>query len=804
MANQIRPLPGSELRRECRPEELGFNSTEELPDLEGVVGQERALRAIGFGIEIKSVGYHMYALGPIGTGKTTTVRKFLEQDAAGKPAPDDWLYVNNFQNPDKPKALRMSQGCGSGFRNDMDQFVEGLKSEVPRSFEEKEYAQEQQQLQQDYQRRAKELFQQLEADVRESGFGLMQTPQGIMLAPLSDDEMMTPDQLAQLPEKRRRQIEARQEELERETRETMRQAEQLQKEGRERSRELDRRVIAMAVDSRLNELKERYRDFPEISGFLGEVRKSLLHNVEAFKHLNQLEQASGQEQMLLAQMQGGQTPSFDEYRVNLVVDNSHAVGAPVVEESHPTVPNLIGRIEHQGQFGTLVTNYRLIKGGALHRANGGYLMLDAVELLTKPAAWQFLKRALKSRKIVIEGINEAMGALTTRTLQPEPIPLETKVIVIGDPMIYSLLYQHDPEFQELFKVKADFETRMDWSPDNMHRYARFVGTVCREEGLRHFDPSGVARVVEFGGRMASHRDKLAIKFGDIVDLLRQSSYWAGVNGNALVLGSDVKQAVDEQIFRGNRVEKRLQEMIEEGAILIDTRGKRAGQINGLAVLSAGDYSFGHPSRITARTYAGSEGVVNIDRESKLGGPLHNKGSMILAGYLGGRYAHDMPLSLSATLTFEQLYSGVEGDSASSAELFALLSALTNLPLRQDLAVTGSVNQHGEIQAIGGVNEKVEGFFSVCRMTGLTGKQGVVIPQSNVRHLMLRDEVVEAVEAGDFHIYPITTVDEGIGLLCERDAGDLQEDGTYPEDTVNSLVKQAVRDMAEIGRKFASS
>ncbi len=701
MANQIQPLPASELRRECRPEDLGFSSTEELPVLEGIVGQERALRAIGFGIEIKSIGYHMYALGPIGTGKTTTVRKFLEQDAAGKPAPDDWLYVNNFQNPDKPRALRMSPGCGSGFRNDMDQFVEGLKSEVPRSFEEKEYAQEQQRLQQDYQRRAKELFQQLEVDVRESGFGLMQTPQGIILAPLSDGEMMTPDALAQLPEKHRREIENRQEELERETRETMRQAEQLQKEGRERSRELDRRAIAMAVDSRLNELKERYRDFPEISSFLQEVRESLLHNVGAFKHLNQMEQASGQEQMLLAQMQGGQTPSFDEYRVNLVVDNSHAVGAPVVEESHPTVPNLIGRIEHQGQFGTLVTNYRLIKAGALHRANSGYLMLDAVELLTKPAAWQFLKRALKSRKVVIEGINEAMGALTTRTLQPEPIPLETKVIIIGDPMIYSLLYQHDPEFQELFKVKADFETRMDWSPDNLHRYAQFIGTVCREEGLRHFDPSGVAKVVEFGGRLASHRDKLATKFGDIVDLLRQSSYWAGVTDSPLIRGSDVKKAVDEQIFRGNRIEKRLQEMIEEGAILIDTRGSRAGQINGLAVLSAGDYSFGHPSRITARTYAGSEGVVNIDRESKLGGPLHNKGSMILAGYLGGRYAHDMPLSLSATLTFEQLYSGVEGDSASSAELFALLSSLTDLPLRQDLAVTGSVNQHGEIQAIGG-------------------------------------------------------------------------------------------------------
>lgn len=801
MSSQVTPLSTSELRRICRPEELGFHTTEELTDLQEVVGQERALRAIGFGIEIKSQGYHMYALGPIGTGKTTTVRKFLEQDAAGKPVPDDWLYVNNFQDPDKPKALRVSPGCGSKFRDDMDQFVEELKGEVPRAFEEKDYTQEQQRLQQEYQRRAKDLFLQLDEHVRHQGFGILQTPQGIILAPIHRGEMMGPEEVAQLSPDRRTAIEQKQEALERETRETMRQAEQLQKEGRDRARELDRRVIAMAVDSRLNELKDRYRDFDAITRFLQEVRESLVRNVEAFKRINQMEQVSGQEQMLMAQLQGIQAPSFDEYRVNLVVDNSDASGAPVVTEGHPTVPNLIGRIEHQGQFGTLVTNYRLIKGGALHRANGGYLMLDAVELLTKPAAWHFLKRALKSREVVIEGINEALGALTTRSLQPEPIPLETKVIVVGDPQIYYLLYNLDPDFKELFKVKADFETRMDWNGDNLRKYAQFIGTVCREEGLRHFDASGVGKVVEFGARQAAHRDKLATQFGDVVDLLRQSSYWAGTNKHSHVTAGDVQQALDEQIYRGNRIEQRLREMIEEGTILIDTQGEAVGQINGLSVMPMGDYSFGRPSRITARTFAGSAGVVNIDREAKLGGPLHNKGAMILAGYLGGRYARNLPLSLSASLTFEQLYEGVEGDSASSAELFALLSSLTGLPIRQDLAVTGSVNQHGEIQAIGGVNEKIEGFFSICRLDGLTGKQGVIIPRANVRHLMLREEVVEAVESGRFHIYPIASVDEGMALLTGRDAGEPRKDGEYPDGTVNALAVKAVRELAEISRSY---
>jgi len=449
-----------------------------------------------------------------------------------------------------------------------------------------------------------------------------------------------------------------------------------------------------------------------------------------------------------------------------------------------------------------VTNFRMIKGGSLHRANGGYLMVDAFEVLTKPFAWQVLKRALKNEEAIIESMAQAYGAITTRTLEPEPIPLDIKVILIGDPVLYYLLYHLDFDFQELFKVKADFEDRMEWNPDTARQYAQFVGTICREEGLKHFDPSGVARVVEHGARISDHRMKLSTKFGDIVDLIRQSSHWAGKNGNQLVQAGDVEKAIEEKTYRSSRIEERLQEMIEEGTILIDADGKVPGQGNGISVISLGDYSFGKPSRITARTYVGNGGVINIDREAKLGGKVYNKGTMILAGYLGGKYARDVPLALSASITFEQLYEEIEGDSAASAELYALLSSLSGYPIRQDLAVTGSVNQRGEVQAIGGVNEKIEGFFQICNMKGLTGSQGVIIPRENIKHLMLRDEVVEAAKEGKFHIYPVSTVDEGVELLTGIESGERQDDGTYPEDTVNSAVQVRILELADKAKEFS--
>jgi lon-related putative ATP-dependent protease len=465
--------------------------------------------------------------------------------------------------------------------------------------------------------------------------------------------------------------------------------------------------------------------------------------VDSYKKAKEREDA--QQQLPFAIGDAGGDLNFDHFRVNLIVDNRDTKGAPVIVESNPTYPNLLGRIDHQARFGALVTNFQMIKGGALHRANHGYLVVNARDILTKPMAWEGLKRALKDREIRIESMYESLGAISTRTLDPEPIPLEIKVIVIGDPFIYYLLYNLDQDFRELFKVKVDFSVQMDWEDEALQQYAQFIGTVCRTEKLMDFAPSGVARIVEESARMVGDQKKLATKFGDVVDLIRQASYWAGINDHKLVEGEDVRQAVNEQIYRSNQLEERLQEMIEEGTILIDTEGEIVGQVNGISVLPLGDYIFGKPSRITARTYVGRAGVVNIDRETELGGRIHNKGVMILAGFMGGKYSQNLPMAFSASLTFEQTYEEVDGDSASSAELYSLLSSLSGYPLRQDLAVTGSVNQRGQMQAIGGVNEKIEGFFEVCKLKGLTGEQGVIIPESNMRHLMLRDEVVQAVQ-----------------------------------------------------------
>lgn len=768
MANKTNhELSVKQLRHYCDPKEFNFTSTKNLPELEEFIGQDRALSALSFGIEVKDHGYHIYALGPVGTGKTTIVRKFLEKDAKNKPVPDDWLYINNFEDQDKPHMLHLPAGKGREFKDDMDQMVVELKTEVPKAFEGKNYEQEQERIEQEFQKRSKELLLGLEKKAEQMGFKLLQTPQGMAAVPIGEEKASALEKKTELGEKERQEIDAKQEELQGEMRETLRQVEELQKQGKEHMRELDQRVVGFAVDHLINDLKEKYTDYEAVVKFLSEIRAFLLKNVQAFKQIKQMEQMPQPSKMPM--IFGGQEPAFDEYRVNLIVDNSKLQGAPVILEKNPIGPNLLGRIEQQGLFGTLVTNFRMIKAGSLHRANGGYLIIEALDLLTKPLAWQILKRALKNREVAVESMAEALGAFITRTLEPEPIPLRTKVILIGDPFLYYLLFNWDQDFTELFKIKADFETRMDRNPETTKQYAQFVGDVCREEGLKHFSPSAVARIVEHGARMVDHQNKLVTKFGDIVDLVRQSNYWASKNGNKLIKGEDVQKALDEKIYRSNRIEQLIQEMIEEGTILIDTKGEVIGQINGISVLSLGDYSFGKPSRITARTYVGNEGVMNIDREVKLGGPIHNKATMILLGFFGGKYATNTPLAFSASITLEQLYEEVEGDSATSAEIYALLSSLSGYPIRQDLAVTGSANQHGEVQAIGGVNEKIEGFFQVCKIKGLTGKQGVIIPKSNVDHLMLHDNVIDAVKQGKFHIYAVSNIDEGIKILTGKDS-----------------------------------
>ncbi|MDD3619373.1 MAG: ATP-binding protein [Desulfobulbaceae bacterium] len=802
MADQADKLSPEQLRHEPAPSMFDFRSTEELEPLEIIIGQERALRSISFGVNIRSQGYHMYALGPVGTGKKTIIKKFLATDAESKSVPDDWLYVNNFSDSDNPKALRLPAGTGRELRDDLDRLVRELQTEVPKAFESSAYEQQLQESKNRLNQKSQELFENLEQKVKEAGFRLLQGPDGIGIIPVMGGEPVTQDQMKELDEATRQEFEKNGKILEEEIKNTMRRAQELQKEARKEVMEIDRKVVRQTIDHILNELKEKYADFDKVVAFLDAARANLLKDVTPFKHLKKIEEVPPEQRQFMSMMQ--EQVTFDEFRGNLIIDNSTTKGAPIVFEKNPTSANLLGRVEYQGKFGALVTNFRMIKSGALHKANGGYLLLDAFELLTKPMAWEILKRALKNQEVVIESLEKAFGFMTTRTLEPEPIPLDIKVIVMGDPYLYYLLYNLDPDFPKLFKVKADFGSWTPWTDESARQYAQFIANLCREEKLNHFTPDGVSSIIGYSARLVSHQKKLITVFGLLADIIREASFWAEENNRSLVTAADVARAIDEKIYRSNRIEKTIQDMIEEETILIDTRDAVVGQVNGISVLSLGDYSFGKPSRITARTFVGSKGILSIDRETELGGPIHNKGSLILAGYLGGKYAGDVPLAFSASITFEQLYEGVEGDSASSTELYALLSSLSGLPIRQDLAVTGSVNQRGEVQAIGGVNEKIEGFFAVCKAKGFTGTQGVLIPASNVKHLMLRHEIVEEVRNGRFHIYAVATIDQGISLLTGTEAGKQQEDGTYPEGTVNHAVQLKILELAGKFRWYSSS
>ncbi len=794
-------LSADELKRECNTEDFDFETTGDLPPLEGVIGQDRATQAISFGMDVDSPGYHVYALGEPGTGRIDSIRSFLGDRAEGETVPSDWVYVNNFDDPDRPRALQLPAGRGKDFKGDMSDFVEQLKSTVPQAFESEDYEREQEQIWEDFRNQRQELFEDLENKANKQDLTLLQTQHGIVMAPVHEGEVISPDDFSELDESTREQYESARKELQGDLHETLRDVQQLQSDVREKMRELDKKTLGFAIEHIVDELKSKYEALPSIIEFLDEVRSSLIDNTQRLKQIEQMEKHQPQVPFFMGQQQEA---FFDQYQVNLLVDHSGEESAPVVHETNPTYYNLVGRIEHTGQFGSLTTDYTMIKNGALHRANGGYLILEARDLLTTPFAWDALKRSLGEQQIKTESMGQEYRAIQTQTLEPETVPLDVKVVLIGNPLLYYMLYNYDEDFQKLFRVKADFNLQTDWDEETVNQYARYIGTVCEEENLTNFSPSGVARLVEEGARTVESTRKLNTKLDDLNDLVIQSGYWADRNGNDLVESEDVKRAIEEKIYRSNRIEERIRERIDNGTILIDTDGKQVGQINGISVVPFGDYRFGKPSRVTARTHTGDRGVVNIDRETEMGGQIHNKGSMILEGYLGGQFAQDVPLAVSASITFEQTYSGIEGDSASLTELYALLSSLGEIPIKQGLAVTGSINQHGGIQSIGGVNAKIEGYFEVCRQIGLTGEQGVLIPESNVQDLMLREKVIDAVQNGDFNIYPVSTVDEGIEILTEKPAGERQEDGTFPEGTIKEAVMDRLRDLAETARAFGRS
>lgn len=791
-------LPLEKLRWECDPNQFDFQTTNDLPELEGTIGQERAIKSIQFGLDMEDAGYNIYVAGEAGTGRSSSIKNLLKKRSVDEPPPSDWCYVHNFKNPDNPIALSLPAGMGNELAKDMRELLDSIRGDIPKALDSKEYEMNKANIIEKYQEKNGELFGALEVEAAAHDFALQRTVSGLVMVPQKEGRNYTQEEYESLSKEEQDNLEHVGKELTEKLNDVLRQVRDNEKATKDELSQLDRDIGLSAVGHHIEPLQEKYKEMEKVVTYLEAVKEDILLNVEDFKPQGPAPQIAG---IRLPR----QEPSFERYEVNVLVDNHEAKGAPIIFETNPTYNNLFGRIEHVMQMGgATTTNFTLIKGGALHRANGGYLIVDAREVLINPFAWDALKRCIRNGEIRIEDVLEQYRFMTFVSLKPEPIPLQAKLIMIGSPWIYYLLYHLEPDYRKFFKVKADFDSRVARTPEIMKDYALLVSCHCKRENLLPFDRTGVAALLEYSARLVEDQEKISSQFMELSDLIREASYWAKKENAELVTRQYVKQAIDEKTYRSNRIEERMQELFEEGTIFVDTDGAEVGQINGLSVMSMGDHTFGRPSRVTARVYLGRAGMVNIEREVKMSGPIHDKGVLILTGYLGGKYAHDKPLSFSASITFEQSYQGVEGDSASSTELYALLSALSGVPLRQDIAVTGSVNQLGKVQPIGGVNYKVEGFYAVCKAKGLTGQQGVLIPKSNERHLMLNDEVVQAVKDGKFNVWSIETIDEGIELLTGMSAGERQSDGSYPEGTINFLVNKRLRDLVESMKKFGAS
>ena len=801
VAARPQPLEAAELRRVVNPGTLGFKTTDELHPITGLIGQDRALKAIQFGANIKSHDFNIFVLGPPASGKTTAVKAHLGPKAAEAPTPTDWAYVYNFDDPNRPRALQLPHGRARMLAKGMVAALDELRSVLPALFESEDYQVRRRAIDEQFRSGQEEAFEGLNAKAQSQNIAILRTPTGFTMAPMHEGKVVKPDVFNALPEGMRKDVEAKIEGLQKELETILERMPKADKKRRGQLSELNEEVSRRAVQEALNDLIASFSDVPQALDFLRAAGFDLIRNVGLFLMTGEEENA-----IVKQPVDTARDARFRRYMVNVMVASGDgtSAGAPVVEEINPTYGNIIGRVEHIAQMGTLVTDFLLIKPGALHRANGGYLLLDARKLLLSPFAWEALKRAIKARSIRIEQPTEMSGLISTQSLDPEPIPLDVRVVLLGDRELYYLLSAYDPDFSSLFKVQADFDDTIARSSENDQAYARVIASIVKEHGLKPVDAGGVARVIDEGARLADDREKLSIEIGRIADIVREADYWSDQAKRKITTRADVARAIEEQIQRADRLRDRAQETIARGVVLVDTEGAQVGQINGLSVLQLGSFAFARPSRITARVRLGSGRVTDIEREAKLGGPLHSKGVMILWGFLAGRYALDVPLAMAATLVFEQSYGGVEGDSASSAELYALLSALSEIPIKQSLAVTGSVNQRGEVQAIGGVNEKIEGFFDVCRARGLNEQQGVLIPKANVQHLMLREDVVEAVRHSQFAIYPVGTIDEGIEILTGVKAGERDSGARFAAGTINRLVEDKLKSFAERARAFAKS
>lgn len=783
----------------CDMSLLTFDSTDEIKESKEIVGQSRAVEALNFGVGINHDGYNLFVLGSTGLGKHTLVEELLKARATDLARPDDWCYINNFDTPHKPKALKLPAGYGRKLQTDMKQLVEDLLSAIPSAFETDEYHARVKAINDELENTKEAEFVKLAEKATHGNVALMRTPGGYTLGPMKDEKILTPDEFEKLPEEEQKNIKNKINEIENELNSTIRKLPIWEREARKKIKALSREVSQSAVAQFIDELRASYSSMPVVLCYINDVRKSIIEDAEAFRKPETEDHTLAG--INLAGLKNPR-PAFSRYQVNLLVDNSDTEGAPVIFEDNPTYNNLIGRIDHIAQFGALVTDFTLIKAGALHRANGGFLVFDVRRVLTSPFAWDSLKRALRSRELRIEALEKMLSISSTISLEPEPIPIEIKVVLTGDRWLYYLLKKYDPEFNQLFKVAADFSEDIDRTAENTVLYSKMIAQLLREKQFKPFDANAVALVIESSARAAEDAEKLSLHKGDLIDLLREADYWSDESGHQRVNRNDVQRALDTRIRRLDQLRERVHEQVLRGNYLLETEGGTVAQVNGLSIIQLGDYAFARPSRITATARLGSGKVIDIEREVELGGSIHSKGVLILSSYLANRYAQDQPLSLSASLVFEQSYGMVDGDSASVAELCALLSALSKLPIDQSFAVTGSVNQHGQVQAIGGVNEKIEGFFDICKARTLTGHQGVIIPASNVKHLMLRSDVVESVSKQQFNVYAVETIDQVMELLTGKASGQIDEKGNFPRDTINGKVKQQLIEMNRQRRKFS--
>jgi lon-related putative ATP-dependent protease len=796
MAKRFRELAAKDLRFTVDPNSLKVDSTKKLyPAKQGMVGQKRAIEAIKFGMGMVDPEYNIYVAGTTDTGATYMARAFLEEVATKQPAPPDWCYVYNFKEPDKPRALQLPTGRGKDLQKAMDELIEALNSDIPTAFSTDDYRYKEQVLRQELENKRRKIIDVLREKVEAEGFLLQVDPRGISIIPGKDGKILPPEELAKYSPEEKKALRDRGDKLSMEMNQAMSEIGGLESEYEERHKKLEHKVALAVVKKKMQPALGKFKDNTNALQYLEAVKQDILEHIDDFRKKPEAETPKEPRVGMAS------PPAINKYRVNVLIDNAETKGAPVVYTSNPTYPALFGRIEKEAFFGALVTDFTMIRPGALHEANGGYLVLKAMDILKWYLSWEALKRAVRNKEVKIEDIGEMYGFITTRTLKPEPIPLDVKLVITGDPYIYELLYIYDDRFKQMFKIKAHLDDRTDRNNQSIRECLGCMARFCEEKGLKHIDRTGIARLLEHSMEITGTRDKMTLKLGVIGDIIKEANYWAVQEKRRHIGASHVEKAIEKRIYRSNLIEERIQELIKKDIFWIEADGYKVGQINGLSILQTGDHIFGKPGRITANVSMGKEGVITIDRQSRLSGKTHTKGVIILSSYLREHFAQNKPLTLTASLCFEQTYGMVDGDSASSTELFALLSAIANVPVFQGIAATGSVSQKGEVQPVGGVTRKIEGFFDICKHKGLTGKQGVIIPAKSVKDLMLKKDVVDAVKDGKFHVYAIKTVEQGIEILTGMKAGKARKDGTYPKGTLFRLVDDRLQDLAEKARAY---